>query len=195
MGRRFFLQRFLAAPLLVPAWKSAPPASYIDELRSLMRAAPVPGAVIGAIHSHKLSWIVPIGVREAGAPDPVTSSTLFQAASLTKQVAVHAAFALRATGKLDFDRPLVAYLDDLPNPAARTVTARHVLSHSSGFPNWRFSDPSPPNPCRSWSPHSRPGRATSTRVKAFSIFSALWNRSQGSVLASSFATWYSDPSA
>jgi CubicO group peptidase (beta-lactamase class C family) len=95
-----------------------------------MRAAPVPGAVIGALHNHQLSWITPLGVRAAGSPDPITAST------------VHAAFALRAQGKLDFDRPLVSYVDDLPNPAARAVTIRHVLSHSSGFPNWRSSDAS-----------------------------------------------------
>jgi len=142
MHRRSFLQHALAAPFLVPGWKSAPPGAYTAELSSLMRAAPVPGAVIGALHNHKLSWITPLGVRAAGSPDPITASTLFQAASLAKQVTVHAAFALRAQGKLDFDRLLVSYIDDPPNPAARAVTIRHVLSHSSGFPNWRSSDAS-----------------------------------------------------
>jgi len=146
MHRRLFLQHALAAPFLVPAWESAPPGTYLAELGNLMRAAPVPGAVIGALHSHKLSWIAPLGVRAAGSPDPVTASTLFQAASLTKQATTHAAFALRAQGKLDFDRPLAAYVDDLPNPSARTVTVRHVLSQSSGFPNWRFSEASKPVP-------------------------------------------------
>src|SRR5262245_14089939 len=117
--RRFFLQHILAAQFLVPAWKSAPPNSYLAELSRLMSAAPVPGAVIGVIRSHKVAWIAPIGVRAAGARDAVSSSTLFQAASLTKQVTAHAAFALRAQGKLDFDRPLAVYLDELPNPAAR----------------------------------------------------------------------------
>ncbi|MBK7931166.1 MAG: serine hydrolase [Bryobacterales bacterium] len=77
---------------------------------------------------------------------PVTPASLFQAASLTKQLTAHAAHALRASGKLDFDRPLVSYLDDLPHPTARTVTLRHVLSHSSGFPNWRFTERGKPAP-------------------------------------------------
>ena len=146
MDRRFFLQRALALPALVPAWNSAPPRAYTAELLLLMRAAPVPGAVIGTVEGHKPGWIAPLGVRAAGSTEPITPATLFHAASLTKQVVAYAAFALRGQGKLDFDRPLVAYVDDLPNPAARAVTARHVLSHSSGFVNWRSAEASEPVP-------------------------------------------------
>src|SRR5271169_3601959 len=146
LHRRSFFQQMFAAALVKPSWKSAPPAAYLAELATLMCAAPVPGAVIGALNGHKLSWIAPLGVRTAGSSELVTGSTLFQAASLTKQVTAHAAFALRAQGKLDFDKFLVDYLDDLPNPIARTVTLRHVLSHSSGFPNWRSGGASKPTP-------------------------------------------------
>ena len=146
MYRRLFLQQSLATSILARDWKSSPPRAYLTELATLMRAAPVPGAVIGVIRRFELSWIAPLGVRAAGSTDPVTSSTLFQAASLTKQVTTFAVFALRAQGKLDLDRPLVSYLDDLSNPAARTVTARHILSHSSGFPNWRFAAAGQPAP-------------------------------------------------
>jgi CubicO group peptidase (beta-lactamase class C family) len=144
--RRGFLQRMFAATLVQPAWKSGPPAAYLAELASMMRVAPVPGAVIGALNDRKVSWIAPLGVRTAGTTDAVTASTLFQAASLTKQVTAHTAFALRAENKLDFDKLLIDYLDDLPNPLARTVTIRHVLSHSSGFPNWRSGGPQSPPP-------------------------------------------------
>jgi CubicO group peptidase (beta-lactamase class C family) len=135
--RREFIQRAFGAAVLTRGWRTAPPSAYLVELKGLMRAAPVPGAVIGALRGGKIAWIAALGVRAEGSSEPITSATLFQAASLTKQVTAYAAFALRAQGKLDFDRPLVSYVDDLPNPVARTVTARHVLSHSSGFPNWR----------------------------------------------------------
>lgn len=146
VSRRFFLRGAAAAPLPAAGWKSGRPVAYLEELSRLMRAAPVPGAAIGVLHSHRLSWIAPLGVRAEGSGDRVTASTLFHAASLTKQVVAHAAFILRDQGKLDFDRPLAAYLDGLRNLAARTVTARHVLSHSSGFPNWRSAGPSEPAP-------------------------------------------------
>lgn len=146
MHRRLFLQESLATTVLGRDWKSAAPKAYLVELATLMRAAPVPGAVAGAIHDHKLAWIAPLGVQVAGGAEAVTPSTLFQAASLTKQITAYAAFDLRSEGKLDLDRTLVSYVDDLRDPVARTVTVRQVLSHSSGFPNWRFAKAGQPAP-------------------------------------------------
>lgn len=122
------------------------PAAYMEELTTMMRAAPVPGAIAGALQDFEPAWMAPLGVRAAGTRDPITSATLFQAASLTKQVIAHVALALSMEGKLDLDRPLVSWVDDLPDAGARKVTARHVLSHSSGFPNWRFAEPGKPLP-------------------------------------------------
>jgi CubicO group peptidase (beta-lactamase class C family) len=157
MERRTFLQPALAGSFLVPAWRTDPPASYITEIKTLMRAAPVPGAVMGSVRNGKPSWMTPLGVLVEGSTDAVTTSTLFHAASLTKQMIAHAAFVLRDSGKLDFEHPLVSYLDDLPDPRARTVTIRQVLSHSSGFPNWRSPDTSKaiPNLAPAFTPGSR----------------------------------------
>ncbi|HZO56174.1 MAG TPA: serine hydrolase domain-containing protein [Bryobacteraceae bacterium] len=146
MNRRVFFGQALAAPMFISAWRSSPPKPYLGELTDMMKAASLPGMVIGAVRAHKTAWITPLGVRSADSPDTVTASTLFQAASLTKQVTAHAAHALRAQGKLDFDRTLVSYVDDLANDMARTVTVRQVLSHSSGFPNWRYADRGQPVP-------------------------------------------------
>jgi CubicO group peptidase (beta-lactamase class C family) len=111
-----------------------------------MRAAPVPGAVIGTLRNFELAWITPIGVQAVGSSQNVTGTTLFQAASLTKQVTAYAALKLQTQQKLDLDRPLVEYVDDMRDPGARSVTARHVLSHSSGFRNWRFAEAGKPLP-------------------------------------------------
>jgi CubicO group peptidase (beta-lactamase class C family) len=146
MNRRLFLTGAAALPLAARGWPSGPPAEYLDELRLLMRSASVPGAVAGVVREHKLAWIAPMGVLQAGSDRAVTSATLFQAASLTKQVTAYAVFALREKGKLDFDRTLVSYVDDLSNEASRRVTIRHVLSQSSGFPNWRRAERGKPVP-------------------------------------------------
>ena len=118
--RRSLLRHLFAAPFIGSPWKAGPPTAYLAELERLMRAASLPGAVIGCIQARKTAWIAPLGVQAANAPARIRPSTLFQAASLTKQVTAYAAFALRTQGKLDFDKPLVHYVDDLPNPAALT---------------------------------------------------------------------------
>ena len=71
----------------------------------------------------------------------VTGDTVFEAASLSKPVFASIVMQLAAEGAIDLTRPLVAYLP-LPNPAderAKIITATHVLSHSSGWRNWRNS--------------------------------------------------------
>lgn len=130
---------FLAAPLWGAAhsWKRGMPDDFAASILRLMEAGSVPGVVAGTIANGKPGWVRALGVRNAETKEPVQPGSIFQAASLTKQAAAYAAFALRDQGKLDFDKPLVAYLDDLEDPQARTVTARHVLSHTTGFPNWR----------------------------------------------------------
>jgi CubicO group peptidase (beta-lactamase class C family) len=137
MHRRQFLQGVLSAPIISSGWKKGPPSSFETELLQMMGVAPVPGAVIGVVQNGSPAWFRPLGFSSLETKTPVTRETLFQAASLTKQVIAYAAFALREQGKLDFDRTLVSYVDDLPDESARQVTLRHVLSHSSGFPNWR----------------------------------------------------------
>ena len=84
------------------------------------------------------------GAANAEEKNPVTDETIFEAASLSKIVTAYAALKLVDEGKLDLDRPLNQYLGnnyDVPNDQRiNLITARHVLSHSSGFPNWRPQD-------------------------------------------------------
>ena len=88
-----------------------------------------------------------------------TDDSIFQAASLSKPVFAYAVLKLAQEGSLNLDAPLVSYLPQgymhIQNPFAfghppitdlvvapelQAVTARMVLSHTSGLPNWS-SDP------------------------------------------------------
>jgi len=139
MLRRSFFQSLATAPL-VSVDESA---SFEGDALERMAVGPVPGAVVGVLEGGKPGWVRPLGVLALDSKKPVEASSIFQAASLTKQVIAYAAFSLRAQGKLDFERTLVSYVDDLKDPQARKVTIRQVLSHSSGFPNWRFEESKP----------------------------------------------------
>jgi len=79
------------------------------------------------------------GVRRAGTDERMTGDTVFEAASLSKPVFAAIVMQLADEGAIDLTRPLADYLP-LPNPTderAKAVTATHVLSHSSGWRNWR----------------------------------------------------------
>ncbi|RYU82853.1 serine hydrolase domain-containing protein [Hymenobacter persicinus] len=80
-----------------------------------------------------------VGQRRAGQAAPVTAGTIFQAASLGKVVLAYAALRLVDQGRLDLDQPLLTY-GPYPRlngePRAARITARMVLGHTTGLPNW-----------------------------------------------------------
>lgn len=101
----------------------------------------VPGLSIALIQKGKLVWHKGFGVKNAQTKEPVTDNTVFEAASLSKPVFAYAVLKLVDEGKLDLDAPLTKYLpgnyDVGEDTRIKQITARHVLSHRPGFPNWR----------------------------------------------------------
>jgi CubicO group peptidase (beta-lactamase class C family) len=111
----------------------------IDVAR-LMRLANVPGMAIAEVGGRRME-ARGYGVRRAGTEDVVTEDTVFEAASLSKPVFAYLVLGLEREGVIDLGRPIGDYLA-LPNredARARTITARHLLSHSGGWRNWRFA--------------------------------------------------------
>lgn len=66
-----------------------------------------------------------------------TAETLFEAASLSKPVLAAAIHDLVRDGSIDLDEPVMKRVDFTTDTATRAITPRHLLSHSSGLPNWR----------------------------------------------------------
>ncbi len=114
------------------------------DLPGLMREAEIPGLAIATVSGGKLAWHGNFGVKNSKTGEPVTEETIFEAASLSKPVFTYAVLKLVDQGKLALDAPLSTYLskpyiegDDRLNK----ITARFVLSHRTGFPNWRGDGP------------------------------------------------------
>ncbi len=132
----------IAAPQPAPVSDIA--ARLAGDLPGLMALAKVPGLAIAVIDNGRVAWSKSFGVMRAGSPEPVTETTRFEAASLSKPVTAYVALQLVDASRLALDTPLAHYMKyaDLPaDPRAATITARHVLSHTTGFPNWRRRDP------------------------------------------------------
>ena len=80
-----------------------------------------------------------LGLRKRGTTQAVTARSTFQAASLGKVMLAYTTLRLHDRGLLDLDKPLLtyyAYPRLAQEPRADKITARMVLSHSSGLPNW-----------------------------------------------------------
>jgi CubicO group peptidase (beta-lactamase class C family) len=128
-------------PHVVFAQKSRPRATLNNAVVTrleqaiphLMIEADIPGLSMALIRDSKVIWTRGFGVTNSETKARVNDNTVFEAASLTKPVFAY--------GKLDLDTPLVKYLrgryDVGDDPRLDQITARHVLSHTTGFPNWR----------------------------------------------------------
>jgi CubicO group peptidase (beta-lactamase class C family) len=122
-----------------PDWRST--AATIETLTpALMKELHVPGVSVALISGGALVWTKGYGVASVPDATPVTNGTLFEACSMTKPVFAYIVMKLVQEGRLDLDRPLAGYLDEASIPAQperSLITARMVLSHTSGLPNWR----------------------------------------------------------
>ncbi len=115
----------------------------------------VPGAAVGVVDADGVARVVTAGTRGDGRGS-VDDDTVFAAASLTKPVFASGVMALVDAGALELDRPLSEYVAEpyLPDDVrAASITARMVLSHTTGFPNWREDGPL----FLRWSPGTRWG--------------------------------------
>ena len=110
-----------------------------DHIPSLMRLGRVPGLSIATVRNGKIEETATFGVRNAETKEPVEMQTVFEAASLSKPVFSYAVLQLADAGKLELDRPLADLAPRIVpyDPASDLITARQVLAHMTGLPNWR----------------------------------------------------------
>jgi CubicO group peptidase (beta-lactamase class C family) len=107
-------------------------------LTALMQKAGVPGMQLVYTHGRQVHAYA-LGQRTAGQPAAVNATTTFEAASLGKAMLAYVALRLLDRGVLDLDKPLLSYYayPRLQGAArADKVTARMVLGHTTGLPNW-----------------------------------------------------------
>jgi CubicO group peptidase (beta-lactamase class C family) len=123
---------------LVPI-NSATEAQLGTDIPVLMEKAGVPGLSVAVIRSGKTVWAESFGVRNAETKKLVANDTMFNVGSLSKPVFAYGVLKLVDAGKLKLDEPLTSYLpkeSTVDDPRFKQITARIVLSHRTGFPNW-----------------------------------------------------------
>ncbi|MNJ84634.1 D-alanyl-D-alanine carboxypeptidase precursor [compost metagenome] len=109
------------------------------EMEQWLKENKVPTLGLGIIENGKLQQIKVYGEIAKGNAAPY--NTIFNVASLTKPVTAMVALKLVSLGKWDLDEPIDKYWTDpdiANDPRSKKITTRLILSHQTGFPNWRW---------------------------------------------------------
>ena len=128
-------------PISIPEMEAA--------VTGIMEKAGVPGLSCAIINGSKIAYSKTFGVKNKKSGEPNDEQTIFAAASFSKTVFAYLVMLLAEDGVIDLDKPLHKFLNkplvdykkyaDLKGDYRyKQITARLCLSHSTGFPNWRF---------------------------------------------------------
>jgi uncharacterized protein YbbC (DUF1343 family)/CubicO group peptidase (beta-lactamase class C family) len=131
----------VAAFLLLPAAPAAAQSLDWSDLdratRESVAGGDTPGVVVLVGQGNRVLYRKALGSRAVTpAPEPMTTDTIFDIASLTKVVATAPAIlGLVDAGKLDLDAPLGRYVKEFQDSQLAWLTVRRVLTHTAGFPD------------------------------------------------------------
>lgn len=113
-----------------------------DRLAALADKTGVVGASLAIAHGDEEA-VAATGVLSRRTQHAATPDSVFQIGSITKVWTATLVLQLVDDGLLDLDTPVVHYLPDFrvaDDAATRQVTARHLLTHSSGIAGDFFPD-------------------------------------------------------
>jgi methyl acetate hydrolase len=130
--------------------RAAASASLDEELSAAVTRAEVPGVVVMAATRDRLLYQGVFGKADVGRERPMTADAIFRIASMTKAVTSVAALQMYELRRFALDDPAEKYLPELAHlmvfesfdnatggyrvrPAAKKVTIRHLLTHTSGL--------------------------------------------------------------
>jgi CubicO group peptidase (beta-lactamase class C family) len=101
----------------------------------------IPAISLAIINDGKLSYSKNYGVKNLETKELVNEQTIFELCSVSKPVFAYFILKQAKKGIIDLDKPLYQYYTDpkidTTNGYYKQITARMVLNHCSGFPNWR----------------------------------------------------------
>ena len=138
MRLRLLVPLLLAVPAAAGAQRP-PRESLAVRIDSLARAAMaeerIPGLSVAVVRGPDTVTARGWGWADLEQQVPATAGTVYRIGSLTKQFTALAILQLADQGRLSLDDPLQRFVPSFPTPGRR-ITIRHLLTHTSGIPNY-----------------------------------------------------------
>ncbi|NIM49537.1 MAG: serine hydrolase [Gemmatimonadales bacterium] len=131
---------------LEPAAATA--AGKVDQLFAPVDRPGSPGAAVAIARDGAIVYKRGYGYAQLEYDIPITPSTVFHVASVSKQFTAFAITLLAEQGKLSLDDDIRTHLPDIPD-FGQTITIRHLIHHTSGLRDqwnllalagWRLDD-------------------------------------------------------
>lgn len=126
--------------LITLALLIAPPASAQDRTAAIDKVFSwvtpgMPGCSVAVSQNGTLVTTSAYGLADLERDVPITSDTVFDAASVVKQFVAAATLLLVEEGRLSLTEDVHRYLPELPD-YGRTITLDHLMTHTSGIRDW-----------------------------------------------------------
>ena len=138
----------LAGTLSVAPIAAGRQAGALDRVNGFVRAEMarqrVPGVAVAVVSRGNVLMARGYGLANVEHQVPVGLDTIFQSGSVGKQFTSAAVMLLVEQGKVGLEDPLTKFFPDAPS-SWRTITVRHLLTHTSGIPEWegQLNGPAP----------------------------------------------------
>lgn len=128
--------------------KAITPGEQVDEIFAAYNNSETPGAAVAVVKDGKIIYKKGYGLANLEYNIPVTPSTIFHVASVSKQFTVFSILLLEKEGKLSLDDDIRKYIPEVPD-FGKKITLRHLANHTSGLRDqwtllvmagWRMDD-------------------------------------------------------
>ena len=106
-------------------------------VQDVMRSRQLPGMAIGVVADNEMVYARGFGVKRTGTREPISMTTVFHMASVSKPFVATAIMQLVEQGQVQLDAPVMTYLPyfELADDRYREINIQQMLSHVSGMPD------------------------------------------------------------